>query len=57
MAKQILSHNNLNWEWNEERQRFLIDIRPIGGLRRSPYQTKTEMWAEAQSLFTIGINA
>ena len=51
MSKQISSYKNLNWEWSEEKQRFLIDLRPIGGPRRKPYQTKTEMWADAQTLF------
>ena len=48
MAKQISSYKNLNWEWSEERKRFLIDFRPIGGTRNKAYRTKTEMWEQAQ---------
>ena len=53
MGKLLSNYKQLTWELCEPRQRFLIDLRPIGGPQKKSYRTKTEMWDVAKALFEL----
>ena len=44
MVKHISSYKDFLWQWRDERNCFFIDLRAIGGKRRTTFKIKTEMW-------------
>ena len=52
MSKKITSHKNLSIRWNNQRNAFLLDLRPIGG-DRVTFNTKAEATQHAKEMFEI----
>ena len=50
MAKQLKSYKDLSIRWDNNRQRFILEARAIGG-GQLPFATKSEAVAEAKQLF------
>jgi len=50
MAKQLKSYKDLSIRWDNNRQRFILEARAIGG-GQLPFAAKSEAVAKAKQLF------